>query len=136
MHQYHQPKLYNTLPFYPPSMVTLGAANVTSSTSCELRHCTQPVCVLPHPPHAAGLETRLSYCKCHILLTHVILLGYSSLNPRPLVQGYWLLWSVCAFFLVCSSPEELRRRVPSLSLTRAQEICSFFGQTFNPHLVG
>ena len=47
---YHPP---NTNPTLPPS-VTLGAANVAGNTSCELHHCTQPVHLIPHPPHAAA----------------------------------------------------------------------------------
>ena len=128
LHQYHQ---YNILTFYPPSMVTLGAADVTSNTSCELHHCTQPVCLLrmllvrtvcyhnlprkyvhvkrilvaplegdghlavyPHSclyPCRSGDKAHWRSCKCYyfaILLTHVVLLGYSSLVPKPLVQGY------------------------------------------------
>ena len=57
------------------------------------------------------------------------MLGYSSLVHRPCIRGYLVTlvsWSVCVF-LVCSSPKELRRRVPSLSLTRAQKIWNFFG---------
>ena len=69
-------------------------------------------CTINAPTHGA------------ILPTHVLLLGYSSLVSRPCIRGYLVTlvsWSVCVL-LVYSSPKELRRRVPSLSLTRAQEL--------------
>ena len=84
--------------------------------------------VYPHSclyPCRSGDKAHWRSCKCYyfaILLTHVVLLGYSSLVPKPLVQGY-----SCYFVNVCASCLDaglLRRRVPSLSLTRAQEICN------------
>ena len=50
--------------FYLPFFIILGAVDVTSNTSCELHHCTQPVHLLPHPPHAAA-EVR-TVCYHHL----------------------------------------------------------------------
>ena len=50
--------------------------------------------VYPHSclyPCRSGDKAHWRSCKCYyfaILLTHVVLLGYSSLVPKPLVQGY------------------------------------------------
>ena len=98
--------------------LTWGIAIVTSAAlhgknkSDVIMHS----CVYSYQPHPQSLEergyivprsgdkARQRCCKCcysAILLIHVVLLGYSSLVPKPLVQGYLLLLLVG--LCVCAS---------------------------------
>ena len=43
---------------------------------------------------------------------------------------------VTVLYFLSSSPEDLKRRVPSLHLRKTQEICGFFAHKYNPNLVG